>query len=60
MSDNKTITIVREPNKDLPETFIRSVVATYNSCGGYAIQAMRDAQPLLITDRMAASGSPKI
>lgn len=54
---NKTILIVREPDKDLPEQYIRSVVATYNSCGGYAIQAMKDAQPILISDRMDTGAS---
>jgi len=53
----KTVIIVREPNKDIPEQYIRSVVATFNSCGGYAIQAMKDAQPVLITDRSDTGAS---
>lgn len=50
---NKTIIIVREPNVDVPEAYLRKVLAACPSGGGYAIQSThKDGHSELITDNM--------
>lgn len=54
MSDkNKTIIIIREPNIDIPEAYLRKVLAACPSGGGYAVQSVaKEGHPELITDHM--------
>lgn len=50
---NKTILFVREPNVDVPEAYLRKVLAACPSGGGYSIQSQdKDGNPELITDNM--------
>lgn len=48
---NKTILIVREPNVEVPEVYLRKVIAACPNGGGYAVQSKNDkGEPELITD----------
>src|SRR6185503_10452692 len=52
-STNKTIIFVREPGVDVPEAYLRKVLAACPSGGGYSIQSKdKDGNPELITDNM--------
>lgn len=48
---NKTIILVREPNVEVPEAYLRKVLAACPSGGGYAVQSVNaQGHPELITD----------
>lgn len=50
---NKTILLVREPNVDISEGYLRKVLAACPSGGGYSVQSKNEAgEPELITDNM--------
>lgn len=52
-SPNKTIIFVREPDMDVPEAYLRKVLAACPSGGGYSIQSKdKDDNPELVTDNM--------
>lgn len=53
MSKEKTVIIVRNPNSDLPEAYLRKVLSECPSCGGYAVQTKdSDGNPTIVSDRM--------
>lgn len=55
---NKTIIILREPNVQPPEAYLRKVLAACPNGGGYAVQTKNDAgEPELITDNMDTGAS---
>lgn len=57
---NKTIFILREPNMDIPEGYLRKVLATCPSGGGYAIQTkLPTGEPTLETDHLDVGPSLK-
>lgn len=46
-------TILRYPEKDVPEDYLRKVLAVNTSCGGYALQTKNEkGEPHLISDTM--------
>lgn len=50
---NKTIILLREPNVQPPEAYLRKVLAECPNGGGYSVQSKDDkGQPELITDNM--------
>lgn len=49
---NSTTIILRYPDKDVPEAYLRSVLAAHPSCGGYAIQTLDKGVPTIVSDRM--------
>src|SRR6266581_131505 len=55
---NKTIIILREPNVQPPEAYLRKVLAACPNGGGYSVQSKDDkGQPELITDNMDVAPS---
>lgn len=48
----KRISILRNPGATLPVDYLKKVLAAYNSAGGYAVQAMKDKVPVVVSDRM--------
>lgn len=49
---DKTFVIEKEPDHDVPEQYLRSVISAANSCGGYAIQVPNEkGAPSLVSDR---------
>jgi hypothetical protein len=55
--ENKTIVLVREPNVNVPEAYLRKVLAACPSGGGYSVQSKNArGEPELITDNTDSGG----
>ncbi len=55
MKDQTTL-ILRYPDKNIPEDYLRRVLKDANA-GGYAVQSVDNGQPVLITDRQDVTTS---
>jgi hypothetical protein len=53
MSKNKTVIIERFPSQTFSEAYLKTLLASCNSCGGYAVQTKNEAgHPVIVSDRM--------